>query len=379
MRRAVSDRSTPLLACIVWQLTKAVSRVPTPYPTRCGLLQAVCLSESLAVFRQLLDALDHVHAQRVIHRDLKPRYTGVCSQAVHLCTSDTLLLLVALPCVVLVVARSNCFIGLDGTVKLGDFGLSKDMFEPASSPVAGGRAHGLFRTTHVSTSPRPRNAAGRGGSGGEQALVQELPTTPDAQAHDRTPSTPGATRHLVSASAGTPASATAASESSGDEAGVGGQEEEEEEEDDDGVDAGVTVEVLGEEDSRTGQRHQRQVSPPGPLRHRTSSQSSTSGLGSDTDDVSELGRISLQRVSSNSTNASHTSAVGTRSYASPEQLAGPDYTVQSDMFRCGVNPLPWCCCLFVVVCGCVFCGERDGELMWVGLLLTALSLRAALV
>ena len=37
----------------------------------------VVRSEALGIFRQLLSALEHVHAQRVIHRDLKPRW--VCS------------------------------------------------------------------------------------------------------------------------------------------------------------------------------------------------------------------------------------------------------------------------------------------------------------
>jgi eukaryotic-like serine/threonine-protein kinase len=73
--------------------------------------------EAVEYIIDIIDGLDAAHAAGVLHRDVKP---------------------------------ANCFIGSDGTVKIGDFGLSK--------PVGGEEAHkltqtGLFLGTPVFSSP----------------------------------------------------------------------------------------------------------------------------------------------------------------------------------------------------------------------------------
>jgi eukaryotic-like serine/threonine-protein kinase len=74
-------------------------------------------AEAVEYIINIIDGLDAAHAAGVLHRDVKP---------------------------------ANCFIGTDGTVKIGDFGLSK--------PVGGEEAHkltqtGLFLGTPVFSSP----------------------------------------------------------------------------------------------------------------------------------------------------------------------------------------------------------------------------------
>lgn len=146
--------------------------------------------------------------------------------------------------------HSNCFIGLDGTVKLGDFGLSKDACDPLGLP-----SHACRTGSGDAASSRTRSKS-RGAS-------IDLDNASD--------------------SAGVMEVGSVASKRVGGGAGDG-----------------------------SGDWARVPQSPSGSI---------------------ESVDVADSRYIVRTSSTSHTSAVGTRSYASPEQLSGSEYDEKSDMYR----------------------------------------------